>query len=286
MEIRFLSHNEIDKTKWDKCLRESVNSRIYALSDYLDITSPNWSALVYKDYEAIFPIPEKSKMGIPYVAHPLFTQQLGTFSPNPSEVVNKEFIRQMMKKFRRVNLQTNYHFELTGKEVSSRLNMVLDMSASDIKSGYNQNTKRNVKKFGTFDLDVSDKLEIDDFIQLKKTSTGARLKDEEWHRMKDLINRLYSKELGFFRCTYDENVLMSAVFFAQWKDRLYYLFSATNSEGMEKRASFGIIDTVIEEFMDKMRFLDFEGSVNENIARFFRGFGATEEYYYSIKRKF
>ena len=61
MEIKYLSHNNIDLKKWDICIQNAYNSLIYAESWYLDIVSPNWEALVYNDYEYVMPLPLKRK---------------------------------------------------------------------------------------------------------------------------------------------------------------------------------------------------------------------------------
>ena len=51
-------------------------------------------------------------------------------------------------------------------------------------------------------------------------------------------------------------------------------------------ASFAIVNDLIEEKSGTGVILDFEGSMNENIARFFRGFGATEEVYFEVRKSF
>ncbi|HRF18349.1 MAG TPA: hypothetical protein PK977_09275 [Chitinophagaceae bacterium] len=54
--IRYLTHREIDKAKWDYRVSSSSNGLIYAYSYYLDTMSKNWDALVLNDYEAIMPL--------------------------------------------------------------------------------------------------------------------------------------------------------------------------------------------------------------------------------------
>ncbi len=102
--------------------------------------------------------------------------------------------------------------------------------------------------------------------------------------MEELIAEISNRKFGFFRAVYDQDTLISAVFFTMWKDRICYLFSASSIIGMEKRAAFGIVNDVIKEFSGKGLVLDFEGSMDENISRFFKGFGAIPENYYEMKR--
>ena len=58
-KISFVSHNQIDKSKWDYCMDKSINRSVYGISWYLDIVSENWDALIYGDYELIIPVPSK-----------------------------------------------------------------------------------------------------------------------------------------------------------------------------------------------------------------------------------
>ena len=90
--IKLYANNEINKRKWDSCVADSQNGLIYAYAWYLDIVSPNWSALIKEDYKAIFPLPIKKKLGISYISQPLFTQKLGLFSVNDLEDV-KSFLK-------------------------------------------------------------------------------------------------------------------------------------------------------------------------------------------------
>jgi len=47
---------------------------------------------------------------------------------------------------------------------------------------------------------------------------------------------------------------------------------------------FQLIDTVIKNNAEKEIIFDFEGSRNEGIARFFKGFGAINQQFFIIKR--
>ena len=78
--IRCLKRNEIDVEKYNTCIKNAVQSNIYAFSWYLDIVTDNWAVLVLNDYEAVMPLPWKQKYFIKYVTQPLWTLQLGVFS--------------------------------------------------------------------------------------------------------------------------------------------------------------------------------------------------------------
>ena len=42
MSITYLAHEEIDKLKWDTCVRNAYNGLIYGYSWYLDVAAEHW----------------------------------------------------------------------------------------------------------------------------------------------------------------------------------------------------------------------------------------------------
>src|SRR5512136_2157781 len=94
--IVYLKNQEIDRAQWDTCIGLSQSTKPYAYSWYLDIMAPGWEALVDDDYDSVFPIPGFSKLGIQYVATPMFLQQLGAFSPDkPTGKAIVEFLEYL-----------------------------------------------------------------------------------------------------------------------------------------------------------------------------------------------
>jgi hypothetical protein len=77
--IKYLRQNQIDKKKWDECIKKSENGLIYAYSSYLDAMADNWDAIIVNDYEVVMPLPWRRKYFIKYLYQPPFIQQLGVF---------------------------------------------------------------------------------------------------------------------------------------------------------------------------------------------------------------
>lgn len=285
-ELQYIKNGDINFKKWDQCIENAPNTLLYANSWYLNIVSPNWDAIIYGDYEAVFPLCVRKKIKLSYIAHPLFTQQLGIFGMLSEQVGFGEFIKQIPRKFLKMNFQlNNYHLSTSTKEMEIRRNSLLPLSSLiEVKKKFNQGTNRNIKKFDSSNLSVTENVDIDDFLNLKKGNVSFNLKDSEWGTMKKIITDLTDRKCGETIGIYLHEQLVSGVFFAHWSNRIYYLFSASNARGKEMRASFGIVYYVINKYIDKGKILDFEGSMNENIARFFQGFGAEQELYYLYKK--
>ncbi|MDP4600608.1 MAG: hypothetical protein NWS84_05650, partial [Polaribacter sp.] len=89
--ILYLKRAALDVEKYDLCIENSIQSRIYAFSWYLDIVADHWDVLVLNDYEAVMPLPWKKKFGLKYITQPYFCQQLGIFS---KEEISEEIQRQ------------------------------------------------------------------------------------------------------------------------------------------------------------------------------------------------
>src|SRR6187431_1007687 len=102
--IQYLSHKEIDKTKWDACIEQASNGLIYPYSFYLDSMSKHWDALVLNDYEAVMPLTWNKKYGFYYLYQPAFTASLGVFGKSLTKEVIEDFVSMFPSKFKLVEI--------------------------------------------------------------------------------------------------------------------------------------------------------------------------------------
>ena len=66
--IRHITRDTLDVQKYDNCIANAINSRVYAYSWYLDIVADaKWDVLVLDDYKAVMPLPKRRKYFINYV---------------------------------------------------------------------------------------------------------------------------------------------------------------------------------------------------------------------------
>jgi hypothetical protein len=285
-QLNYIKHENIDFQKWDECISNDANGRIYALSWHLDKVSPNWDGIVMDDYKAIFPICRRTKFKLQYITHPLFSQQMGVFGKDINGLNIKDFIDKIPYKYVKTHIQVNSTGTLGFEHLFKvRNNSILRLDNLErLKKGFNQNTKRNLKKFQASNLVVTAVLDINLFMEFKKSNSFYSLKEDDWELMKEVVSSFVIKGFGEILGVYVNGELISAVFFASWNNRIYYLFSASNEKGKEMRAAFGIVYSVISKHQDSNKFLDFEGSMDVNINRFFLGFGAIKEDYYEFKK--
>jgi hypothetical protein len=289
--IRYLRHNEIDPLAWDQCINRSINRRVFAFSWYLNIISPGWDALVEDDYETVFPLTHNRKFGINYLYQPFFAQQLGVFSDcHLTEELVERFLLAIPKKFSflQINLNSLNKADPQRYSVIYRPNFELDLihPYEKLALDYNQNTRRNIKKGIESNLAIRRKVEPDELITLFVENFGkqeGKLRFRNYETLRLLMNyclkNSFSKIIGIYS---PGESLCAGVFLLETDDRIIFHFAASNQTARENGAMFLLVDSVIRENAGKPVIFDFEGSVDENVARFYKGFGASEFTYPQI----
>ena len=293
--ISYLTNDCIDKTRWDDCVAHAVNGNVYVWSWYLDVVHPGWEALVEIEddkYLTIMPITRKKKYMIDYLCQPFFVQQLGVFSRLPiTEETTLGFLRAIPKKYRLVEIRLNEQNPLPNacKGVDWHRNHLLDLNKDYnlLYSDYHENTKRNLKKSFNYGLELVKGVDVQQVIKLFRDNRGAAIKhwgDAEYERLRLLTERSLTSSNAFVYGikTSENNEIICGAIFMKSHQRITFLFSGNNAKGKETQAMTFLIDQVIREYAAQPLTLDFEGSDDENLARYYHGFGAQQVLYPSF----
>ncbi len=279
--IQFKKHSEIDKTAWDACIHRSDNANFCALSWFLDVVSPHWCALVQNDYEAVFPLSYSKKVGITYSLQPLFAQQLGVFSQKRiTPVWVDEFLEAIPHEFRYLDLNLNFACQPEKAAVLMQNNYVLRLGKpyKELQKGYSQNLKRNLKKAQNRSFELRNEVPLKDVISLFRENRGktiSNLSDEAYRLFYKVASKCRKQGICRTRGIFDENQkLLAAAVWIIYKNAATFWFSALSQAGKESAAMPFLIDRFIEENAEKLHVLDFEGSNNTNLARFYQSFGS------------
>ena len=279
--ITYLTHDRIDKTRWDECIEHSVNGNVYAWSWYLDVVSPGWEALVEivdGNYLTIMPITRKRKFFIDYLCQPFFVQQLGVFSRQPiTEETTMSFLKAIPSKYRLVEIRLNEQNPLPEdcKGIGWHRNHLLELNKDydTIISDYHENTRRNLKKSLKYGLELVKGAEIQKIIALFRENRGATIShwgDAEYDRLIRLTNLAVTSSNAFvygIKKSEKEEVICGALFMKSHQ-RITFLFSGNTDEGKDSQAMTFLIDQVVREYAGQNYFFDFEGSDDEKLARF------------------
>lgn len=290
-EIRFVTHSEIDKRKWDSCIEQSLYGVAYAYSWYLDQICSHWDALVAGDYLFIMPLVNKRKFGISYIYQPFFTQQLGVFSPQPiNENIVEQFVNAIPERFRLADLNLNLGNRIKNLQFLTRENTTYHLSLNsgfqEIQLAYNTNTKRNIQKAIQNKITVLHSEDADRFIAFTQTNLASKapeVKQSHYTAFGEIIRYALANRLGeIYVVTNERGAWLSAVFFLRSNRKCIYLAASSTQEGFERSAMFLLIDRFIQENAGNNLTLDFEGSNIQGVARFYAGFGASPQNYLSV----
>ena len=283
--IRYLTHNQIDKQRWDECIAQSPDGLVYAWSWYLDVVHPDWESLVEDDYEAVMPLTGGKKYGINYLFQPFFTQKFGVFSKNEA---SKEKIEQFLKsipekfKFAEFRIDKSYN-----TENHRNIELSLNQDYSALATNYNSNTKRNLAKAQKQGLSIVENAEPSAIIDLFRNNRGRDIKhwgDKEYNRLLNLVEAAKSHDACLVLGAQNtDNQIIAGAFFMISHNKIVFLFSGADESNKENHGLTFLLDYVIEKYSGTQNILDLEGSDNDGLARFYKGFGGEEKYYSELK---
>lgn len=288
--IQYLTHQQIDKIKWDNCIDASANGLIYGYSFYLDCMSPDWGALVLNDYTAVMPLTWRKKYGISYLYQPFLTAQLGVFGNKINAGITDQFIKKIPSFFKLVEISLNSSNIINTFQdfVTKRKNYTLHLNKpyQELYNSYNDNAKRNSKKAMEHGCSLTKDFDIEKVIALALQQMKRYGKEpaENVTRFRNLYNVLAEKDMA---ATYgiisaEKKLLASCVFFYS-HHRAYYILVGNCPDSKSTGASHALIDGFIKDHAGKDLILDFEGSDIPGLALFYGGFGASLETYPFLK---
>lgn len=290
MEIKYLENKNIDTHKWDACIQQSIQQLPYAYSWYLDELCKNWDGIVVGDYEAVSPLPWNKKFGIKYVYPPFFIQQLGLYSKTTiSENILSEVLQLANSKFKFLEYYLNSSNGLKAPgRTNHRVNYELNLSSSyeEIKKGYSENCRRNIKKAlqkGLTIVDAPKALEVINLFQAEKGKNIKVLSKKDYIRFEELMNVCDYKGLLKVKHVLLDGKICAGACFLKTEGKIVFLFSGNNETARNSGAMPFLIDSVIKEYSGKNIIFDFEGSNDENLGRFYQSFGAENNPYLFVK---
>ena len=238
------------------------------------------------------PLTLKTKLGITYYYQPFFTQQFGVFSKsilNPDII--ESFISKIPSHVKLIDVNFNSFNKITNKDLQVVINdnYVLDLinNYPKIASKYSKNNKRNLKKSLNSNLTFMKGVRPEDLIDLFRRNKGVdviKWTDANYVVLKRIMYSAIHKGMGIVYGVYTEyNELCASAFFLIDNDRLIFLFSGADYVARNNGAMTFLIDTVIQRNSPGSRILDFEGTNHQNLARFYKGFGAKKTTYPRLK---
>ncbi|NJB81968.1 hypothetical protein [Wenyingzhuangia aestuarii] len=284
--IQYVQRKNIDIDKYDACIQNASNSRIYALSCYLDIVANHWDALILNDYEAVMPLPWKSKYFIKYIYPPCWTQQLGVFSLHkitPNLVQN--FIKAIPRKFLKTTIQFNSEC-IIETQIKNNYILALNRDYSFLKTGYNKNRKRILSKINTTNNVTIFNDSLDNFTSFfNQIDHNFSIQQKEKNKLFKLIKKLIDLNKGQIISVKIDKKTEATVFITLHKNRITNLVPMATKKGKKRNLPTILIDYIIQYHQNTNMILDFEGSMIPGVAQFYKSFGSELEQYFLYSKK-
>ncbi|HBG71230.1 MAG: hypothetical protein A2W93_02055 [Bacteroidetes bacterium GWF2_43_63] len=282
--IQFAVNENIDRTLWDAAVMQSSQPMVYAMSWYLDLTAPGWNGLIEENYQSVMPLVGEKKFGINYLFQPPFCQQLGVFGKDISSDVVKRFLKAIPQKYRFAEIMLNEQntIDVSGVEMLTNITLQLSYSIEELRNKYNDNTRRNIKKAVQSAVSLHKGFDIEKIITLFRENKGEAIgKSDAWYA--HLLTLSYQLRHRGMATTWsalnEHNDIIAGILTVEFEGRVILLFSGSGSEARETGAMHFLIDSILADTCNTHQIFDFEGSNNENLARFYLGFGGEKSSY-------
>ncbi len=284
MELQLLPSHKIDKQKWDECLKNSINSFIYASSVYLDHMADNWDAIIGDDYSIIMPIPWRKKFGINYCYNVPFVQQLGVFGKVLYQNDIHDCVKLMLQSFKYGDYAFNYMNNFKGGKIAGNYMLSLASNYRSISFFYADKLKADLSKTANhnFEYQTANAAEVINLFRELYQDKVAQVSDNDYKNFynlclqKDEENNLIARKVSV-----NENTLAMGLLMKD-KYRIYNLISCTTPDGRVLHAGHFLYDNLIKEFAQTGLIFDFEGSDIPGVQHFFKSFGAINQPYTKI----
>ena len=273
--MKFLEKENIDFRKWDLTIANSRTENIFCYSWYLEATAKNWGGLISEDYNTILPVPYSSKLGVKQIYQPAFTRELDIIG---TDFTWDDALSVLASQFKGIQFRNSSQSLLDQQE--ERTHQFLDLTSNYKLS---TNAKRLIKKGkDQFTIEVTDNPH--ELINLFKATAFSKIDSISEGDLVTLSN-LMKAAMATNHCEilqlHDNKKTIAAGCFLKDKKRITYLKGAATDEAKKNGAMYVLINHALEKYKSNFDVFDFGGSDIENVANFYKKFGATDRTYYN-----
>lgn len=301
-----------NKQKYREFSEKEKTIPIFSKGWWMDaVCKESWDAIIIENNNEIIgalPYYYKEHNGIIEIHKAVLTQNNGVWIKYPEDLkysnklsYEKRIMNLIIDKIVNLNInryQQYFHYSVVnwlpfywrGYSQTTRYTYVIE-DTSDLKiiyNNFNSNVRKNLKK-AMRHLQVKENISIDDFYCLNKM-TFERQGIKIPYSL-DLLKRLHSecskkKVNKTYYCVDDNLNIHSSIYFVWDDEAVYYLMSGSNPIYRNSQSLTLLVYEGIKLANILGKKFDFEGSMKENIERFFRQFGPVQKPYHKIYKKF
>ena len=291
-EISYITHEGLDRKRWDRCVENDPHAAVFFYSWFLDIVCPGWDALKAGDYDAVFPLPHKSRFGISYIFQPFFTRTLDACSPRRELRDPLPFLSHIPAKFRLqefcIEFEPNTPGILPASSEKKYQALFLDKNYTTIRKKYSSNTNNNIKKGEKAFLVCHDQVsagQIASDFQKHKGKVLHQFSSAEYGQLQRIMEACLQHGNGHARAVSSpDGKRLASAFFMEAHNHIIYLKGSVSEEGKKCGAMHFLMNDMIRSRSEQPVLFDFGGSSIPSLSRFFKGFGATDHVYHAIRK--
>lgn len=284
-DFKILSRNQIDSERWNNTVQNDSGFRHYALTYFLDACAEDWLGIVQKNYEWVWPLPIK-KFPVVRVYQPLQAQQLGPFGRILDSNELQSLWQLICAKFSKACIQFSDHYsELPIENTVPRRNLELSLANpyDQLIGGYKRSVITGLRKADSAGIEVliEDKFDpwcIEIFKRYKAPKVNG-LNSRYYQRIEMIFRAFLARGQACCVTSTRGSRNLSQALVLNANNRMLFFFSGSTPESRETGAMVCLIDRLIQTHCAEGRVLDFEGSNNYNLARFYKSFGAHQRVY-------
>lgn len=263
----------LDIQKYTSCVNNSVQKVYSAEYHFLTTVNKHWEFLIYKDYEAVMPVPIKFSFGFKTVVHPPLCQQLGVFSTLDSREVNQMFLSFLRKHY----MVRYYAFNIDNKfseTLHIRKNYILQKNSyENVVKAYSESRRRQIKKHRKNDQIEIRRIAFSDCRYFIFKHIKSLKNDSEKFKYLETYKKLEDTGQLYFTGFYLEGSLINLIAILEKQETAVLLGAFNDSTFNQYNGSAVLIDEVLKRNIRTKNF-DFEGSEVPNVEEFYRRFNA------------
>lgn len=283
--IQILSSSALDTGRWDACVQQDPEAKVYNYSAFLNCFASGWHGLILGDYEACLPLTGYKRLGARWLLKPPFIQQfhLSVKGQAPSPDEQQAMLKAIRARFKliRYTCSAGSLFRAPQQQCTNYV-LPLNKPYEMLQAGFTKSGRKNIRKAQEGRLSIEEQIPVEKVIELYLHAYGSLSKLPKTEYQKFLL--LTQQQTPYFQCrTFGvyttEGSLIFAALLLQDHQSLYYVLGAPTEEGRKARATYYFINYIIEQHAGRPLKLDFEGSDLKNVADFYLSFGPERELY-------
>jgi len=290
--MQYVQYQHINFSAWDACVANSevVNPFMYSWS--LNALTNQWDAIIWGNYEAVFPLPYRKKWGL--IKYLYQVPHLHALSIMHNELISVDYEAF----FTLINKQFYFfHFDIDTASIPNKYlykkrafqQLSLQATFDFLYENFSKSCKKNIRQAQAAGVVFSENENITLTVKNYNNAYGKYQHKYSQKAEQQLIHFIEkaienNKILSLKATDASTSRLLSTAFFILEKNVIFYWYAAPTQEGRKVNITYLLLYEIIKRYANKATSLHFMGSDIENVANFYQQFNPTISTYFQVKK--